>query len=331
MQTNDLTLLRKVVNTTMTWNYRVWGFGEAISLRGLLRAGEILQDKVPLAFVHGVLRSWLGRGVANSPEDHVGAGRELIAMHRVTGDPAFLEAARKMANLHAQFAPGPHGARCHRPDTPGWRHQIWVDCMDVDGPFLTALGQYTGETVFTDQGVKEILGYARTLQNDNGLLSHGFEKDAGRNGELWARGNGWALMGLVDTLVTIPRSHPDFEELLGRTLHLVVALKKHQHSEGLWHTVIDQTETYLESTLAAMTAYSLNEAFEHGLLEQRDFADMALRARRAMLNQVDANGALKLVSDATPVGALSTYASRRFGVFPWGQGPLLLALSQEMK
>lgn len=329
MRHNDLDLLRKVANTTMTWNYRVWGFGEAISLRGLLRAGDVLGDEAPFGFVHGILRSWLGRGVARSPEDHVGAGRELMDMHQRTGDPAFLEAARKMAHLHAHFAPGPHGARCHRPDTQGWRHQIWVDCMDVDGPFLAALGRHTGEAAFTDQGVQELLGYARTLQHDDGLLSHGFEKDSGRNGELWARGNGWALMGLVDTLAILPRNHPGFAELRDRTALLAAALKRHQHPQGLWHTVVDRPETYLESTLAAMAAYALQEAFEHGLLDRQEYGDMARRARAAMLDQVDANGALQLVSEATPVGALAIYATRPFGVFPWGQGPLLLALTQD--
>jgi hypothetical protein len=32
------------------------------------------------------------------------------------------------------------------------------------------------------------------------------------------------------------------------------------------------------------------------------------------------------VSEATPVGDVRTYASRRTGVYPWDQGPLLLAM-----
>jgi hypothetical protein len=50
-----------------------------------------------------------------------------------------------------------------------------------------------------------------------------------------------------------------------------------------------------------------------------------------MHEQIAPDGTLQLVSDATPVGALSTYATRPFGVFPWGQGPLLLALCQEIE
>ena len=321
--------LRAVVATTMRWNYRVWGFGEAIALRGLLRAGDLLGDPTPVGFVHGVLRSWLGKGVARSNEDHVGAGRELLDLHARTGDTQFLDAARKLAALNSGFPKRPTGARYHRTDTPGWRWQIWVDCMDVDGPFLAALALATGEAAFVDQAVEELLGYARALQTDGGLLFHGFERDCGQNGQLWARGQGWALMGLVDTLVLLPHAHPAWAELHQRLVALVDALGRTQHESGLWHTVIDRPETYLESTLAAMAAYALHEAFAHGLLDAAKYGAIETRARAAMHGQIAPDGSLNLVSDATPVGALATYATRPFGIFPWGQGPLLLALCQE--
>lgn len=321
--------LGSVSLAAMRWNFRVWGFGEAIALRGLLRAGDVLGDPTHFGFVHGIMRSWLGRGVARSNEDHVGAGRELVELHRRTGDAQFLDAAHRLAALNASFPTGPHGERYHRGDTPGWRWQIWVDCMDVDAPFLAALAQATGEERYYDQAVGELLGYARTLQDDNGLLFHGFERDCGRNGQLWARGNGWALMGLVDTLALLPRSHDAWAELRQRTVALVDALAGTQHDGGLWHTVVDDPGTYLESTLAAMAAYALREGFRHELLDEGSYAEVERRARLAMHRAISGDGALQLVSDATPVGAHATYATRPFGVFPWGQGPLLLALCQE--
>lgn len=324
-------ILKAAADIAMRWNFRVWGFGEAIALRGLIRAGDALGDAAPLGFAHGVLRSWLGRGVGRTNEDHVGAGRELLEFHRRTRDPLFLEAARQLAALHAGFPAGPNGARYHRSDTPGWRWQIWVDCMDVDGPFLAALAAATGQQSYFDQAAAELLGYARTLQSDGGLLSHGFERDCGRNGTLWARGNGWALMGLVDTLSLLPRTHPHWEQLQQRTALLADALAIAQHRSGLWHTVIDDPATYLESTLAAMAAYALRQAFKHDVLDAARYAEMERNARAAMHAQIAPDGTLQLVSDATPVGERAVYATRPFGAFPWGQGPLLLALCQEVE
>jgi unsaturated rhamnogalacturonyl hydrolase len=320
--------LKAAAAVAMRWNYRVWGFGEAIALRGLLRAGDVLGDAAPFGFVHGILRSWLGKGVARSNEDHVGAGRELIALYQRTQDKQFLEAARKLAALNASFPTGANGERYHRGDTPGWRWQIWVDCMDVDGPFLAALAHATGDDKYFDQAVGELLGYARTLQTDSGLLFHGFERYCGRNGELWARGNGWALMGLIDTLILLPRSHRAWNELQQRTIALTDALADSQDASGMWHTVMNDPDTYLESTLATMAAYALHEAFKHGVLDSSRYQEMERKAREAMHAHVK-DGTLLLVSDATPVGARAVYATRPFGTFPWGQGPLLLALCQE--
>lgn len=106
-------------------------------------------------------------------------------------------------------------------------------------------------------------------------------------------------------------------------------MQRTQDDSGLWHTVLTDSETYLESTLAAMAAYALREAFNAGLLADEKFADMEKRARTAALSQIDEDGALQRVTDATPVAEPRMYATRAFGVFPWGQGPLLLLLAQD--
>ena len=79
--------------------------------------------------------------------------------------------------------------------------------------------------------------------------------------------------------------------------------------------MIDDPATCLETTLAAMVAISLHDTI----------------AERAVLRHVDETGELKLVSEATPVAEKRMYATRPFGVFPWGQGPLVLLLCRIAK
>lgn len=325
-------LLVRVAATTARWNFRLWGFGEAIALRGLITAGDVLDDPTYYGYVLGLMRGWLGRGVARTNEDHVAPGRELLAIWERERDPAMLDAARALAALNAGFTPGAAtGARCHRPDTPGWRHQIWVDCMDIDGPFLSRLAIATGEDHYFDQAADELLGYARALQDDTGgLFRHGHEHYAGRNGAYWARGNGWALMGLIETLEVLPRTHPAHGELRDRLASLVAELTARQDSTGLFHTILTDQRSYLETTLAAMIAATLPVAIACGLIDLA-YATVASRARAAVLRHVDDSGALGLVSDATPVGEPHVYATRPFGIFPWGQGPLLLMLARSAK
>jgi unsaturated rhamnogalacturonyl hydrolase len=93
--------------------------------------------------------------------------------------------------------------------------------------------------------------------------------------------------------------------------------------------VCDDPATYVETTLAAMAAYALREAFDHGLIDRNAYGAVEQAARAAVKTHIGDDGTLALVSDATPVGRDCVYATRPFGMFPWGQGPLLLLLAQE--
>ena len=321
-------LISKVAAQTMRWNFRVWGFGESVALRGLLQASRATGDAEPLGYVKALLRFYVGRGVAKSAEDHVAPGAELLLIYEETGEVIFLEAAKKLADLHRNFPQNDKGARVHRADLQGWRRQIWVDCMDVEAPFLARLGAVTGDEKYITQAAEEITCYANLLQDSQtGLFYHGYESDCGNNGCLWARGNAWALMGLVETLKFLPVGHRRRGELVERVLTLCRSLSGYQHEDGLWHTVINHNDTYLESTLAVMVAVALREAFDCGILDENEFGPMERHARAAVMKLIDKDGALALVSDATPIGSLKMYATRPIGVFPWGQGPLLLMLT----
>ena len=78
-----------------------------------------------------------------------------------------------------------------------------------------------------------------------------------------------------------------------------------------------------------MTTTAIDRARQAGVLPGDSHESMRARAQAAVLEQVSASGALGLVSDATPIGELRMYVTRPFGVFPWGQGPLLLMLARK--
>lgn len=312
----------------------MWGFGEGIALRGLLANTRDDNDSGHREFVFQMLRRYASGNVGTKNEEHIAPGHELLTAYENTRDANLLDAAVRLATLHASFPRNKFGARMHRHDLPGWRQQIWVDCMDVDAPFLLKLAGITENESYIEQGTNEILGYCRALQeesgNDEGLFWHGYESNCGRNGQLWARGNGWALMGLIETLKQFPGNrHAEELELKERLQQLCEALQRYQHTDGLWHTVVTENDTYLESTLAVMVAFALREAFEAGLLDEALFGNMERKAREAAVKCINDRGELERVTDATPIGELKMYATRPFGIFPWGQGPLLLMLSQQ--
>jgi unsaturated rhamnogalacturonyl hydrolase len=325
----SLDVLRTVTARTMRLPFRMWGFGEAVALEGLLSAAARLQDRQPLGFVDALVRATVARGIGSHLEDHVAPGMSMLSRYRQTGEPYYLGGARKLAEVYNSLPENQYGARLHRFWQPGWKDQIWVDQMDVGAPFLATLFTISNEEIYLRRATQELLAYARLLQDEtNGLMWHGYESACGRNGELWARGNGWAARGMAQTLAAIPATDPARPEIVERLTAHLRGLARLQDGSGLWHTVLDDPATCLETTLAAMIAWTIPAIRCQGL-ETREFETMAGAAYAAVLGQIDGEGALQLVSDATPIGTRRMYATRPFGIFPWGQGPLLLMLSME--
>jgi len=180
--------LRAAAMHLLTYPFRVWGFGEGIGIRALMESSVTAGNPLYEGFVRGLFSAWLGRGGPKTFEDHVAPGYELLALWERTGEPDLLDAARRLAALHASF-PVHDGIRLHRPDQPGWKRQIWVDCMHVDGPFLARLGRFSYDADLFDLAADRVISYARVLQESGGLFRHGWEADCGVNGELWARGS----------------------------------------------------------------------------------------------------------------------------------------------
>ena len=306
--------------------YKVWGFGEDIALRALLELADALPEPSLVEFVAEVARRGR-RGAPLAPADHVAPGVVLLELHERLGEGAFLDDARALGRLLTSF-PVADGVAVHRRDLEGWRDTVWVDCMALDAPFLVRLARATGEADMTDHAADALLGYARVLQDaDTGLFVHGYDVGTHQASPVrWGRGNGWALHGLVDALEALPPDHAAVPEARDRLARLLAALRDRQHASGRWTTVLDDPTSPLEASTAAFFASGALKARRLALLPAPlagSLEAMIDRAVAAVAEDVGADGGL-VVSNATPVGTRATYVDRPSGVFPWGQGPLLL-------
>ncbi len=324
-------LLEAAVGATLRWPFRLWAFGEAIALEGVLAAAKELGRADYRQHVAALCLASIGSGVGNSYDHHPAGAGAFLDLYAETGDERFLAAVRAVIELHERMPRNPRGALLVRAHHPGWRHQIWVDSMDVIGPLFARYAEVTGEQNRYEQALALTLAHARLLQSDNGLFSHGFDTYAGRNGHFWARGNGWALLGMVETLIRSPASTAGWAELSERLDALLAALLRSQRPSGLWSTVVDRDESYEETTLAAMVVAGIAAAGKAGLVDADKFVRLIASAHAAVVAHVGHDGVLDRVSEATPVGQFSTYATRPFGSFPWGQGPLLLMLCRHQE
>jgi rhamnogalacturonyl hydrolase YesR len=324
-------LISRLAAATARYPFKQWGFGESIAMEALLTAGGEPGD---------LAASWISGWVSGhaplrtDPLAHVAPGVPLLILaERATGHrDAVIACAKELAAILETSLVGRHGAQIHRPDLAGWEHEVWVDCMHLDGPFLAHLARVTGERRYADLAAAILLSHARVLQDERtGLFSHGFNDATGRpNRILWGRGQGWALLGLVDTAAQLPDGHATLAEIRQRLDALVHGLAASEAEPGAWHTVVDAPETYMEVSVGAFVALGIGRAVRHGLLPG-PWTDLADRAWQATARRIAPDGSLPGVSDATPVGTDAVhYGARPLGVFPWGQGPALLAAVERL-
>jgi rhamnogalacturonyl hydrolase YesR len=322
-------VLARIAERTAAYPYKVWGFGEAIAMMGLLAAARAIADERHRACVATLFdRWWAARSGELELIDHVTPGVPLLVLAR--DDPRWMPAALALGRLFTTF-PRRGGVPVHRPDLEPWSSHVWVDCLYTDGAFLALLARMTENPVWEDLACGQAEAYVRVLWDEpSGLFVHGYDAATGRaNAVHWGRGNGWALLGVLDLLRVLRRDHPAWgrlAEIVRRQIDVLVTL---QDSGGHWHTVLDRPETYLETSIAAMMAYGFPLAARLGLAGSIA-AQAGDRAFAAALGAVDGSGALTGVSEATPAGDLRTYAARPTGVFPWGQGPMLLATADRV-
>jgi unsaturated rhamnogalacturonyl hydrolase len=316
--------LRSIAAATADWPFTLWNFGEAIALDALLEASLHLNEPVYEQHVAALCLASIAKGVGRVAEDCQAPGRAFVTLYRRRGDPRYLAAAEALAVLHDRLPRNPQGAILVRAHQAGWKHQIWIDSIDLIGPLYANLANVTDDPVRQRQAVDLTLAHLRCLQADSGLACHGYDTHSGRNGHHWSRGMGWALMGMADVLVLTPETTPGRDEVLQRFVAMTQALLPLQRDDGLWHIVVDRPDSYPETTLAAMFVIAMQKARLAGWITADSLTAPMAAARQGVLHHVDPRGALERVSDATAIGQYATYATRPFGQFPWGQGPLLM-------
>jgi unsaturated rhamnogalacturonyl hydrolase len=324
----SLQLIRSIAHQTMQYPFKVWGFGEGIALEALAEASDVTDDASYWSFILDLFDRWVSRPLQES--DHSAPGMLLLVAYERTGDARYLTCAHQLAD-HMLALPTHSGAALHRPQHPDYHDYLYVDCMEVDGPFLCKLAAVTDNSTLFDAGAAQVLAYARLLQDDDtGLFYHQYNQSTKAvNGAFWGRGNGWALLGLLKTLMLLPTTHSDYSETRQRFEYLANALIGLQAASGGWHTVLDRPDSYEETSLPAMFGYGLLKAFKLNLLD-RDVTAIVERAWHAAGDSIR-DGRLTGVSIATPPGNAEHYAQIAVGEgFPWGQGPLLLFALERM-
>lgn len=214
--------------------------------------------------------------------------------------------------------------------------QLWIDTLFMTVLFLARMGRLTGERRFLSEATRQFLIHVKYLyEKKNGLFYHGwsFPENGNFGGVFWCRGNSWYASSVVDFIETMGTElDGGTREFLLDTLRAQAdALVPLQDASGLWHTVLDDPESYLETSGSAGFAYGLLKGVRLGFLDRR-FAPTAEKAVEAVLANVAEDGTVQGVSAGTGMGMnREHYRSILVAPMAYGQSLALMALSERLR
>jgi len=195
-----------------------------------------------------------------------------------TADPLIRQAVDGLLNWIRNKAPrNAGGVLYHVFDAP----EMWSDGFNCAPPFLAAMG-------FFDEALRQIEGYRERLWNpEKQLLAHIWDdgKRQFKDGNFWGGGNGWAAAGLTRVIRSLPAERrADRERLAGFAREIIDGCLRYQRPDGLFHDVVDQPATFVETNLAQMLAFATYEGLRGGWLpasywKHADAMRAAARAR----------------------------------------------------
>jgi unsaturated rhamnogalacturonyl hydrolase len=267
---------------------------QGVAAQAFLEMGE--DDLVVLLAKEAVLRQLAdGRlgvvGGSHAVTDPAANGEAVLYAARLTGDPGLRAAAQRMLDYLLHEAPRTADGTLHHLTT---RPQVWVDSMYMAPPFIAVSGH-------GQEAVRQIEGFRGLLwRPEKRLFAHIWDDElqAFDRADCWGVGNGWAAAGMARVIRALPaQMDEERARLAGYVRALLDGCLAHQRPDGLFHDVVDDPSTFVETNLAQMLAYAIYRGTAGGWLDA-SYLPHAGRMREAAHRKVDRFGLVQDVCGA---------------------------------
>ena len=205
---------------------------------------------------------------------------------------------------------------------------VWADDLYMSVSLLARMGKLTGNAKYFDDAVKQVLQFHQYLwDTDKQIYYHCYYTDTRHNGvAYWGRCNGWMMMAQADLLSVLPKNHPKYAQLLKLFQQQAIGIARYQSQSGLWHQLLDKTDSYEETSCSAMFTFAMARGVNRGWLEP-DFAQVADFGWKGILSKITEQGDVTAICPGTGIApSLPVYYTRPVEKnTPIDEGPVLRA------
>ncbi|WP_239615969.1 glycoside hydrolase family 88/105 protein [Cohnella mopanensis] len=329
LQFNDneiIEVIDRVVDRTFRMDFS-WDWPGGVAFYGVCEAYAATGKAEYLERLKAWVDENMEEGLPKLSVNGVSIGHSLLTLYEVTKDERYIETAKEMAEYltheAVRFGDGIFQHTVNS-ETYNFPEQAWVDTMFMAGYFLLRIGKLLNRDDYFADGLRQYHGHENVLQNaTTNLYYHGWDNIAGNHmsGVHWARGNSWAALTMARALDIVPVDLPNFMVIEGSLRDQLSSLVRLQDESGLWHTILDDPTSPLETSGSAGIAAAL-------LTKGRLYNKYTQRSIDGIVAQITEDGTVTGVSAGTAVmqdaaGYKGVPDKRIQG---WGQGLTLAFL-----
>ncbi len=205
---------------------------------------------------------------------------------RETGEARLMRALSEARRYAYEVAPrDAAGTLYHVTDAA----QFWSDSPYMAPPAFAALGDI-------DEAVRQLRGMRKALWDpEMRMMRHIRDAVTGNwvRGLCWGGGNGWTAAGLAEIIACMPADRAEERnELVAWLEALLAGCIAHRRADGLFHDIVDDPSSFVESNLGQMLAYAIFESVHGGWLATSWLPDAHIM-REAAIARIDRDGLLQ--------------------------------------
>lgn len=315
--------------------YRHWEWTQGVGLYGFYKLYQFTGKR---AYLDSLVRYYDERFQDGLPGKNVNTVAPMLAMTYVyeeTKDEKYLAPIIEWAEWVYRDMP--------RTQEKGLQHitsdcinaeELWDDTLVMTVLFLARAGMLLDRREYVEEAIRQHLLHVKYLADKStGLWFHGWTFNGRHNFAkgLWGRGNSWITIGFPD-FIEMLEGNEGVKAFLTETLEAQIRkLAEVQDGSGMWHTVLDDPTSYVESSATAGFCYGILKAVRLGYIDA-SYREVGLKAAEALLGNIDEKGVVQNVSYGTPMGreTVDFYKQIPICPMPYGQAMVLLALTEVM-
>ena len=314
-----------------------WEWTHGVGLYGIYQYYQQTGDSVMCDIIDNWFSDRFAEGATTKNVNTMAPFLTLAYRYEDTGRPGYLPWLDSWAEWAMHTMPRTnHNGMQHITLAEENDQQMWDDTLMMTVLPLAKIGKLLNRNEYVEEAVYQFLLHVQNLQDrTTGLWFHGWSYDGCHNfaNARWARGNSRLTIVIPDflELLNLPENN-SVRRYLVQVLHTQIeALAKCQDESGLWHTLLDDPNSYLESSATAGFAYGILKAVRKHYVAPL-YAEVAEKAIRGIVKNISPEGELLQTSFGTGMGAnLDFYREIPLTSMPYGQAMAVLCLTEYLR